>query len=361
MKRSIILLCAALLRLGTAAAQEPGTPWTLDDCIRYAQEQNIAVQKQALQVEQSRVRLNTAQLSRLPDLGASLNGQMAFGRSKSSQDTYIDANTLTGSAGISASLPVFQGLRIKRQIAGGKFDLRAAVADFERAREDVAVNVMSLYLQVLFNKELVAVAESQLALSSQQVERSRALVANGKNPESALYESIALRSKDELTLTQARGDLSLALLDLSQALNRPSAEGFDIVDPDLDSTAVDALSHLRSPAEITAYALDNRPHIRAEQLRLASSSEAIRLARPTGGRKLPLREVTAPTPTNTTKGLPTGPRNPSGRKSATTAASTSACRSIFRYSIAWPRATASGRPTSVTATSNSRLPRPSRP
>ena len=144
MKRSIILLCAALLRLGTAAAQEPGTPWTLDDCIRYAQEQNIAVQKQALQVEQSRVRLNTAQLSRLPDLGASLNGQMAFGRSKSSQDTYIDANTLTGSAGISASLPVFQGLRIKRQIAGGKFDLRAAVADFERAREDVAVNVMSL-------------------------------------------------------------------------------------------------------------------------------------------------------------------------------------------------------------------------
>lgn len=279
MKRSIILLCAALLRLGTAAAQEPGTPWTLDDCIRYAQEQNIAVQKQALQVEQSRVRLNTAQLSRLPDLGASLNGQMAFGRSKSNQDTYIDANTLTGSAGISASLPVFQGLRIKRQIAGGKFDLRAAVADFERAREDVAVNVMSLYLQVLFNKELVAVAESQLALSSQQVERSRALVANGKNPESALYESIALRSKDELTLTQARGDLSLALLDLSQALNRPSAEGFDIVDPDLDSTAVDALSHLRSPAEITAYALDNRPHIRAEQLRLASSSEAIRLAR----------------------------------------------------------------------------------
>ena len=100
MKRSIILLCAALLRLGTAAAQEPGTPWTLDDCIRYAQEQNIAVQKQALQVEQSRVRLNTAQLSRLPDLGASLNGQMAFVRSKSSQDTYIDANTLTGSAGI---------------------------------------------------------------------------------------------------------------------------------------------------------------------------------------------------------------------------------------------------------------------
>ena len=170
-------------------------------------------------------------------------------------------------------------MRIKRQIAGGNFDIPEADADFERAREDVAVNVMSLYLQVLFNKELVAVAESQLALSSQQVERSRALVANGKNPESALYESIALRSKDELTLTQARGDLSLALLDLSQALNRPSAEGFDIVDPDLDSTAVDALSHLRSPAEITAYALDNRPHIRAEQLRLASSSEAIRLAR----------------------------------------------------------------------------------
>ena len=109
------ILFAALFAAVAACAQDaapegPGqspaanAPWTLDDCIRYAQEQNIAVQKQALQVEQSRVRLNTAQLSRLPDLGASLNGQMAFGRSKSSQDTYIDANTLTGSAGI---LPCF--------------------------------------------------------------------------------------------------------------------------------------------------------------------------------------------------------------------------------------------------------------
>lgn len=282
MKRSIFLLCTALLALGTARSQQDGQdgqPWTLEACIRYAQQQNIAVQKQALQVEQNRVRLNTAQLSRLPDVGASLGSQMAFGRGRASNDTYIDANTLSGSASVSASVPVFQGLRIKRQIAGGKLDLQAAVADFERAREDVAVNVMSLYLQVLYNKELVAVAENQLALSTQQVGRSRALVANGKNPESALYESLALQARDELALTQARGDLSLALLDLSQALNRPSAQGFDVVDPELDSTAVDAMSHLRSPAEITAYALDNRPHIRAEKLRLASSSEAIRLAR----------------------------------------------------------------------------------
>lgn len=279
MKRSILLLCTALAALSTVRGQQEGQPWTLEECIRYAQQQNVTVQKRALQVEQNQVQLNTAQMSRLPDLGASLNGQMAFGRGRASNDTYIDANTLSGSAGVSASVPVFQGLRIKRQIAGGKLDLQAAVADHERAREDVAVNVMSLYLQVLFSRELVAVAESQLVLSNQQVERSRALVANGKNPESALYESLALQAKDELTLTQARGDLSLALLDLSQALNRPSAAGFDIVDPDLDSTAVDALSHLRSPAEITAYALDNRPHIRAEQFRLASSSEAIRLAR----------------------------------------------------------------------------------
>lgn len=279
MKRSISLLCVAVGALGSVWGQQQGQPWTLEECIRYAQQQNVTVQKRALQVEQNRVQLNTAQMSRLPDLGASLSGQMAFGRGRASNDTYIDANTLSGSAGVSASVPVFQGLRIKRQIAGGKLDLQAAVADHERAREDVAVNVMSLYLQVLFNRELVAVAESQLALSSQQVGMSRALVANGKNPESALYESLALQAKDELTLTQARGDLSLALLDLSQALNRPSATGFDIVDPELDSTAVDAMSHLRSPAEITAYALDNRPHIRAEQFRLASSSEAIRLAR----------------------------------------------------------------------------------
>ena len=141
------------------------------------------------------------------------------------------------------------------------------------------MNVMVLYLQVLFNKELVGVAERQLALSTRQTERSRELVAGGKQPESALYESEALKANDELSLTQARNNLILSLLDLSQALNRPSADGFDVEAPRLDSLTLETMRDLGDPEAVYDYADANRPAIRAERLRLQSSENSVRIAR----------------------------------------------------------------------------------
>ena len=261
------------------AAPAPGTPWSLDDCIGYALANNIDVQQRALQVEQNEVELSTAKYSRLPDLNASIGGDASFGRVLSSDNTYKDNNQTSGSLNISTSIPVFQGMRINRQVKGGKLDLAAAMQDLERAREDLSINVMTLYLEVLYNKELADVAERQLALSTLQATQSRELVAAGKQPESARYESEALQAKDQLSLTQARNDLQLALLNLSQALNRESAAGFDVVVPELDSVTLASLHRLGTADEVYSYAAENRPHIKAERLRLESSENSVLIAK----------------------------------------------------------------------------------
>ena len=277
MKR--IILIAALCTAAAAQAQQREACWTLDDCIRYAQQHSIDVQQRALSVEQQDVALSTARYSRLPDLNASLGYNASFGWGTSADNTRKSETLQTGSFDISTSVPLFQGLRIDRQIKGGKLDLAAAVQELERAREDVAINVMTRYLEVLYNKELVGVAERQLALSRRQAERSRELVEAGRQPESALYESRALAANDELSLTQARNNLSLALLDLSQLLNRESAAGFDIAAPVLDSVTLAALHRLGSADAIYDFAVDHRPRIRSERLQLESSENAVRIAR----------------------------------------------------------------------------------
>lgn len=293
MRTRIIILLACLLTAPGLRAQEAAAgadplspaepafeaPWTLEACIRYAQEQNIAVQRRTLNVEEGEVQLSTARFSRLPNLNASIGGDASFGLSPSRNNVYQSSNNISGSLGVSANMPLFEGLRINKQIKGAKLDLAAAVQDMKRAREDVAVNIMTLYLQVLFKKELVGVAESQLALSTQQAARSRELATSGKQPESALYESEALKANDALSLTQARNDLTLALLDLSQALNRPSADGFDVQTPHLDSLTLESMRSLGNPDAVYAYAEANRPVIRAEQLRLQSSENSVRIAR----------------------------------------------------------------------------------
>lgn len=278
------LLFALLLSGGAVLAQTPAPapeagPWSLDDCIRYAHENNIQIQQQALQVEKSSIELSTSRNSRLPNLGANVGADFSFGRSLISNNTYADNNQVSGSLGVSASLPVFLGGRINHEIAAGKLGLQAAAQDLDRIREDVSVNIMSLYLEVLFQKELVGVAEQQLAYSTLQVERSREQVAAGKVAESVLYENEALLAADELKLTQSRNDLALALLNLSQGLNRPDAQGFDVETPTFDSLTVESMRHLRNPAEVLSYALDNRPRVQAERFRLDQALRAVRMSR----------------------------------------------------------------------------------
>lgn len=275
-KNIFILLLSTLIGLQGIHAQ---TTWTLKQCIDYAIEHNITVQQLQINSENQEIRLNTARNSRLPNLNVNLGENVSFGRGAGRDDRIVDNTQISTSMGASASVPVFQGMAIKHNIAGRDLDLKAALKDLDRAKEDVALNVASLYLQVLLNKELVKVAENQVELSRQQVTRSELLVKNGKSPDSELYESKALLANDELTLTQARNSLQLALLDLSQALNLEDKEGFDIATPDLGTITLASMSRLEQPNVIYDYAVGNRPSIQAEKLRLESSYSALKSAK----------------------------------------------------------------------------------
>ena len=177
---------------------------------------------------------------------------------------------------------------------------------------------MTLYLQALFQKELVGTPNGSWPLSASQSDRSRAASRSGRQPESAVYERSPAGQRRP-RLTQARNDLQLALLDLSQALNRESAAGFDIATPRLDSLSLEALHRLGTADEVYAYAVEYRPAIRAERLRLERSEYTVRTARSALYPSLSLRG-----------GYGTGStaawRRASARSSAATAANSSASR-----------------------------------
>ena len=107
------------------------------------------------------------------------------------------------------------------------------------------------------------VAQNQLALSKSQLEKTEKLVEGGKNPESALYESRALVATDELSVTQAENEWSLALVDLAQLLNLETVEGFDIQVPDIQSIMIDQTASLVLPKDAFRYSVENRPGIKA--------------------------------------------------------------------------------------------------
>ena len=273
MKRYFLLITVFLA--GAAFGQNHSGPWTLAECIRRAQDNNITLKQQDLQVKQQEIQLETTKGSRLPQVSGSTSENFSFGRGLTADNTYSNTNTTSTGISLGTAVPVFQGFRIRNSIKEGELNLQATTAELEKAREDMSVSVAQAYVQILYNMELLDVALNQVGIDSLQVERLSAMLENGKASPAQLAQQKAALGQSRLSATQARNNLNLSLLDLSQLLELPNPEGFSIVRP---SVPIDGIL-LGNPEDIYAEAVENKPAIKAAMFRLDASDFTIKGAK----------------------------------------------------------------------------------
>ncbi|WP_085535478.1 TolC family protein [Massilibacteroides vaginae] len=278
MKRILYILPALLISWSTSA-QETTKKWTLEECINYAITNNIDLKQQDQQRAISEVDLNTSRNSWLPDLNASVGQNFDFGRSPSKDGTIVDRNSSNSSAYLSLSMPIFDGFKIKNDIAAKKLDLQAATETLNKAKEDLSIGVASYFLQVLYTKEIKNVAELQLDLTTRQVARTEELVNAGRVPLSNLYDIKAQLAKDESSLVEASNNVDLALLDLAQSLEleRQSAQ-FEIEAPTIEDAIDKYISSIVPPTNVYENAVAVKPQIKAQEYQLESSKKTLRIA-----------------------------------------------------------------------------------
>lgn len=272
MKR-FITLPIIVLAIGSAMAQEPApTPWSLDSCISYAVSHNLTVKGREISVESARLGITEAKDRFLPTVSAGASQSFNFGRGLTSENTYANRNTSNFGWNAGLQLPLFQGLRNVRNLAYARTNLRQVVEELESAKDDITLNVIAQYLQVLYTRELTGVAREQARLSQVELERRRELLAAGKIPELDMLQAESQLAQDMASLVSAQNDSALALLDLSQLLELPTVHGFD-VEP-IDYTA----ASIASPDDIYASAIGINHSIAASRLAVESAAKQIRTA-----------------------------------------------------------------------------------
>ena len=274
----IVILIAALCLALTASAQSSatGTSWTLQDCIQYALDHNLSVQQRALQVQQREVDVNTALNNRLPGVSGGASQNFSFGRGLTADNTYANTNTTNTSLSLGADMTLFNGFRLRNNIALSKLNLEAATADLEKAKDDIRVAVAQAYVQILYNREILEVAERQVEIDSLQVARLESLKENGKATEADVAAQRATLAQSRLTSVQADNNLRLARLELAQLLELPSPEGFDVAVP---ATKTPEVLFPFGPEAIYEEAVGRKPAVQAEETRLAYAERNIDLAR----------------------------------------------------------------------------------
>ena len=268
MKRILALSIALAVWTGCLADS-----WSLDSCINYAIEHNITVKSRKLDTRSAELAVTEAKDAFLPQVQGSASQSFSFGRGLTSENTYADRNTSQFGWNIGMSLPLFQGLSAKRRLDYSRANLQAIAEQCEVAKDNVELQVISQYLQVLYCGEMLDVAMEQERLSRVQLDRCKVLVEEGKTPELELTQAEAQVAQNHLSVVNAENDRMLALLDLSQLLQLPTMDGFDV--QPLSETA----SLLPDTSEVYDNALRNNHAIKAGRLALTAAEKNISVAR----------------------------------------------------------------------------------
>lgn len=250
--------------------------WSLKECIDYAIENSITIKQAKNEIKQSELTKQTNKWSRLPNLNASAGQSWNWGRSPSPIDnSYSNVQSSNANASISTNIPLFTGLEIPNRYALSKLDLEASIADLNKAKEDLSIQITTQYVQVLFNQELKGVAMHQIDLSKEQLERGIELSKVDRISRADLAELKSRVLQDETRFVDADNSFKLSLLTLTQMLELPTPEGF-IIAPLAGELEFGVLT---PPDDIFSNAVKTRPVILAAQLRAQGAEKNIKIAR----------------------------------------------------------------------------------
>lgn len=274
----ILLLQAA--SVGTLAAQRL---WTLEECIDYAIANNISIQQQNLEIQSREVQLNSSKNAWLPDLNLNVGEEVSFGNYNfilglidDDPDANNDLSYTTGR--LAMTMPLFNGFRLRNTAKSDRFRLEAAVADLDKARKDLGIQIAVRYLECLYQRSMADVARSQVDVSRKLVDRARLLVQDGRRPLSDQAEAEAQLANDEYLLAEAEGQVRLARLALSQLLNLDSMENFDVAELDADGGAVE-YDDLPLPDDIFDSTVESFPSIQSAKAQIESGKAQVKVAR----------------------------------------------------------------------------------
>jgi outer membrane protein len=280
MKKFLIFIFTCLLS-SQASIFSQLKVWSLEECIKYAIENNIQIKQQAIQTEVQQNSLDLSKFQLLPSLNGQASHSYSFGRALD-QNTYQFFNQTLQSDYfyLGGTMPIFNGLQYYNAIQKNKYQVLASKQDLQDISDNVALNVALAYLQVLLNKELVTVNENQFNITLQQIEKTKKLVDAGSVAKGNLLEIEAQAGQEELSLITQKNLLETSVLALTQLLELKTPAGFEVVVPEI---TVDPNAIISGNIEdIYAIAEKNRPEIKSSELKLTASEFALKMAK--GGR-----------------------------------------------------------------------------
>ena len=280
--KKIWILLVIISAVGGRVQAQGDTLWSLQECVSQAVSYNLGMKRQELMLESASKDVIQSRMNLMPNLNGSIEHQFGSGRVLDEYNEniqWINGTSSQGFLGVRSDLILFDGLQGYNNMKMQKANYQGSMEDLGALEDKLTIEVMTAYLTLLRNKELVEVARLNMEVTRKQVERMERLVEVGNESKGKLLEVNAQLSEARLTLTMAENDQSISSLNLMHLLNLSSSEDFDILKPVFPDPQEGDIPPIDT---VIAYAMVHLPQIRSAGYGVEASQRNLAVKR--GGR-----------------------------------------------------------------------------
>ena len=293
---------ALLSMLAAAPVVANAKEWSLQDCINYALQNNISLQKTQIQKLSAEEDYLQSKAALLPSLSASTNQNINYtpwvssgisgdGYSKAS----IDKVYYNGTYSLMGNYTIWNGNKKQNQVKLNKLVSEAAQLDSATQAVKLQEQIAQLYVQILYSTEAIKVNQESYKSSLENEERGKEMVNVGKMSKADLAQLTAQRAQDQYNVVQAENNVKNYKRQLKELLQITSEEAFDVAIP--NTTDAMALADIPALQGVYAAALDSRPELKTYQNQLEQNELSVKIAK---AGKMPTISANAGVSTSTT-------------------------------------------------------------
>ena len=259
-------------------SQQSSSVYDLETAVKVALENNLSLKRSELNQLTIEANLLQDKGARFPTLSTGSSAGYRWGRSINPVTNLFQTSRI-GNINLSASsnATIFAGGRLSNAVKQSKTDFEAGMYTIEAAQNDITLNIINLFINVVFNREQVKIAENQLSTTKEQFERTTKLVNAGSLPFSDQLDLQAQNATNQLEVINSKNNLRIAKLNLAQAMQIPFTEDFDVIEPEFEINEL--LMATESPEKIYDTALDLMPEIKAAAANVESAEYSVRVAK----------------------------------------------------------------------------------
>ncbi len=273
MKR--ILITVISIFLGVVIKAQDST-LSLRQSVETAIANNLEVKQTDLELQNASVYLKQSRANLLPNLFGNLNNGLNQGRSIDPfTNSYINQQLNYANFGLNTDVTVFSGGRLHNLVRQNALNHEAARMDLQQSKDQLTLNVILAYLQILNNEDQLIQAKQQASVTENQVERLEILDKDGAIAPALLYDLKGQLANDELSIISSRNSLNTAKLNLLQLMNVPYNRTLKVEKISADQF----VAYESSPDEIYQLATKQLALVKAADLRRQGAEKTVKVAK----------------------------------------------------------------------------------